>query len=286
MPPLSRSQTIPSLHSWWSDRNTPGATVNLHALSKPLMRVFYHLQAREFIRINQGVRLSKDTMDIFLTYLHYKYVSVATRTLVMEELNTRAKAKSAEDFSVIVELLKRDAVLASLLQSPTSSVRTLTCDLLRNLTMQDDGDPKVRRSAMLALSGISQWGDGAEAVVDAKAHEHAMALLKSPDAGIRASTCYMLGNLASHERTWVKFKNGNEALASYNLTVIRISKSVDMPLLRWQTSVSGFKVLGLLWMLKRQNTLWPFYTPPMPRLSLKLRTSCHGFFTLFVMMAL
>ncbi|KAJ7205243.1 armadillo-type protein [Mycena pura] len=224
MPPLSRSQTIPSLHSWWSDSNTPGATVNLHALSKPLMRVLYHWQAREFIRINQGVRLSKDTMDIFLSYLHYKHVSVATRTLVMEELNTRAKTTSAEDASVIVELLKRDAVLTSLLQSPTSSVKTLACDLLRNLMMQDllvkastslhwtgskdlthshsDGDPKVRRSAMFALSGISQWPEGAEAVVDAKAHEHAMALFKSPDAGIRASTCYMLGNLASHERTW------------------------------------------------------------------------------------
>ena len=52
----------------------------------------------------------------------------------MEELNTRAKTKSVEDASVIVELLERD-VLASLLQSPTSSVRTLTCDLLRNLIL-------------------------------------------------------------------------------------------------------------------------------------------------------
>src|ERR1700761_3573787 len=76
-------------------------------------------------------------MNITNIQCSYKYVSVATRTLVMEELNTRATTTSTEDASVIVELLKRDAVLTSLLQSPTSSVRTLACDLLRNLMMQE-----------------------------------------------------------------------------------------------------------------------------------------------------
>ncbi|KAF7350056.1 hypothetical protein MVEN_01307300 [Mycena venus] len=37
MPPLSRFETLPSIHSWWSDSNPPGATMSLHAVAKPLM---------------------------------------------------------------------------------------------------------------------------------------------------------------------------------------------------------------------------------------------------------
>ncbi|KAJ7203285.1 armadillo-type protein [Mycena pura] len=63
-------------------------------------------------------------------------------------------------------------------------------------------DTQVCRCAALALANISRWPKGAESVVDVKAPEQALALLKSPDTSTRAYTCYMLANLAGHEETW------------------------------------------------------------------------------------
>ncbi|KAJ7229900.1 armadillo-type protein [Mycena pura] len=207
--------------SWWSDSNQPGATVNLHALSKPLMRVLYHRQAREFIRIHQGVRLSKDTMDIFASYLRYKYISAGTKTLLLEELTTRATTEWTQDASVILEILDGH-LLTSLLQSPVSSVKSLTCYLLGYLVTLElassaieeleppgqlmaallyDQEPKVSQSAMFALSKLSLWSKGAETVVNAKVLGQSLVFLNSTDARTREYTC--------HTATWAAISEIN-----------------------------------------------------------------------------
>src|ERR1700761_4359413 len=60
MPPLSRFESRPSIHSWWSDSNPPGATFSLHAVTKPLIKYLYHRQARELVRTTQGIALSRE----------------------------------------------------------------------------------------------------------------------------------------------------------------------------------------------------------------------------------
>ncbi|KAJ7118085.1 hypothetical protein C8R44DRAFT_738041 [Mycena epipterygia] len=71
MPPLTRQRTFQSIHSWWSDRNLPGATLNLHAASKPLMKLLYHRQVLDFIKTNRGTPLSEESLQIFSDYLAY-----------------------------------------------------------------------------------------------------------------------------------------------------------------------------------------------------------------------
>jgi hypothetical protein len=69
--PSLRPQTPQSVHSWWSDSNSIGATMSIHAAAKPLIRLMYHRQATNFIEKNRGASLSPQTMDIYSRYLGY-----------------------------------------------------------------------------------------------------------------------------------------------------------------------------------------------------------------------
>ncbi|KAJ7617586.1 hypothetical protein DFH06DRAFT_100253 [Mycena polygramma] len=72
----SRPPTPQSTHSWWSDRNSIGPTISIHAAAKPLMRLMYHEQVRSFVRNNRDIPLSWATMEICFSYLT-KYAEVA-----------------------------------------------------------------------------------------------------------------------------------------------------------------------------------------------------------------
>jgi hypothetical protein len=52
-----------------------------------------------------------------------------------------------------------------------------------------------------ALSQIALWVDGAKGVVDAKALDHVLRLLKSPNPDTRELASRLVGNLALHEST-------------------------------------------------------------------------------------
>jgi hypothetical protein len=72
MPPLTRQDTRASIFSWWSDSNLLlqyGPTINLHAAAKPLMKLMYHRQAKEFIKKNKGSPLSTEMLEIYWSYL-------------------------------------------------------------------------------------------------------------------------------------------------------------------------------------------------------------------------
>jgi hypothetical protein len=66
---LARQRTRESYLSWWSDSNPPGATISIHTLAKPLMRLMYHRQALGFIQKNRGTPLSQETLEIYSSYL-------------------------------------------------------------------------------------------------------------------------------------------------------------------------------------------------------------------------
>ncbi|KAJ7494150.1 armadillo-type protein [Mycena latifolia] len=132
MPPLTRQQTYQSILSCWSDSNPSGATINLHAAAKPLMRLMYHRQALGFVKRNRGVALSRETVEIYLSYVLYgeyrlvrtpsdssyswKYVSTATKLVILEELKTRAR--SEEDAHVLISSNTVNAMIQLLRSSP------------------------------------------------------------------------------------------------------------------------------------------------------------------------
>jgi CRISPR/Cas system endoribonuclease Cas6 (RAMP superfamily) len=67
-----------------------------------------------------------------------------------------------------------------------------------------------------ALSQIARWVDGAKDVVDAKALDHVLRLLKSPNLDTRELASKLVGNLASHEST-------AQAILKLNLSVQLVS---------------------------------------------------------------
>ncbi|KAJ7079831.1 hypothetical protein C8R44DRAFT_754529 [Mycena epipterygia] len=88
MPSLTRQCTLDSVLSWWSDSNSlllTGPTINLHAASKPLMRFLYHWAVLDFIKKNQRIPLTEETMQIYESYLAFQYVMQRTKTMILRE---------------------------------------------------------------------------------------------------------------------------------------------------------------------------------------------------------
>jgi len=108
-----------------------------------------------------------------------------------------------------------------LLESTSPEVRNRTFELVGMLAKHDStgsdvfnlkpcmrlvaclGDENVGvvQSAMYALSEIAGWSDGVQAIVDAKAVDHVLALLESRRSGVREWTCELVGRLARDPST-------------------------------------------------------------------------------------
>ncbi|KAJ7024649.1 hypothetical protein C8F04DRAFT_1192173 [Mycena alexandri] len=114
-----------------------------------------------------------------------------------------------------LEILK---YFAAYLHSTDPRLRELACTILGNISvhgssplalldvapyiqivslLQDDTG-KVQRKALSALSKMTHWFHGAQAVIDAKTLEYVPDIRDSADAQAREWTCEMLGNLAYH----------------------------------------------------------------------------------------
>ncbi|KAJ7601398.1 hypothetical protein DFH06DRAFT_449599 [Mycena polygramma] len=188
MPPLTRQRTLESIHSWWSDNNPVGATISIHALAKPLMRMMYHSDAREFIKRNHGNPMSKDDRDIYLGYLECKYVSSATKTLILGDFHRRASSSEDEARTVADCLVADPQLIGQLLTSMNANIQCSACTILGSLSAYEstarailslepceplvellsDRDVCVRRSSIEALCHISFRAGGERPVVDAK----------------------------------------------------------------------------------------------------------------------
>ncbi|KAK7043495.1 armadillo-type protein [Favolaschia claudopus] len=155
-----------SIHSWWSDSMSIGPTISIHAAARPLMRLMYHRQVRRFIKQTQDTRLSAEHMEICLSYLAYKYISTATKSLILEELDTRVT--SHRDVEAVHDSLeKRISLVSELLASPLSKIRLHTWNILRATTPSDslmswvslpqifsassDADPEICTAARFAF---------------------------------------------------------------------------------------------------------------------------------------
>ncbi|KAJ7435061.1 armadillo-type protein [Mycena latifolia] len=211
--PLTRQPTRDSLRSWWSDRNPLGPNIDLHAAAKPLMRFMYRRDVLAFIAKTRGSPLSQENIEIYSSYLAYKYVSSSTKTTILTELQARVEDDSDADAigaSLVLHLADE------LLSSPDAEVRRPMCRILailarrettgpailsRNLCPQlvsllHDTDVEVIKNAVQGLRSLSKWPDGVQAAVDANVLHSLAELLDSPNEEIRASACDMLEELA------------------------------------------------------------------------------------------
>ncbi|KAJ7494188.1 armadillo-type protein [Mycena latifolia] len=219
MPRLTRQRTLESVLSWWSDSNAPGATINLHAAAKPLMKLMYHRQALDFMKRNNAVPLTPETLEIYLSYLSWKYVSTSTKLTILVELATRAGSKEdvlvlihSDTIYTIIQLLQSASYdihskligpsaailrnVASHSKSTNAAVIELLVALLRDSDVNDIG------FAFELLSNIALYSlEGAEGVVAANALHYLLDGLGSPSSSVRWGACELTDALARHEST-------------------------------------------------------------------------------------
>ncbi|KAJ7609178.1 armadillo-type protein [Mycena polygramma] len=152
-------------------------------------------------------------------YIRSKYVSPATKTLILDEVYRRA-ASSEDEARAAAEFLVMDSHLVEeLLNSSDAKVRREACMTLVKMSSYESvagtilsvkpcerlvellsNDTEVRSSAALALWMISQWPDGAKAIANADAQNNVSGILDLyPDPLICGSVCAIVGNLASHK---------------------------------------------------------------------------------------
>ncbi|KAJ7458077.1 armadillo-type protein [Mycena latifolia] len=216
--PLTRQPTPDSLHSWWSDRNPLGPNINLHAAAKPLMRFMYRRDALAFIAKTRGIPLSSKDMEIYSSYLAYKYVSSSTKTSILKELQTRVESKN--DACAVADSFLLHLV-DEFLSSPDPEIRRPMCRILAVLARREttvpavlrrepcpqlvsllhDRDNEVISSAAQTLYGLAKWPEGAQAAVDANVLGCLAELLESPHDQFRKWPCDMLAELARQETT-------------------------------------------------------------------------------------
>ncbi|KAJ7443568.1 armadillo-type protein [Mycena latifolia] len=216
--PLTRQPTQDSLHSWWSDRNPVGPTIDLHAAAKPLMRFMYRRDALALIAKNRGIPLSSEGMDIYSSYLAYKYVSSSTKTAILVELESRLE--SEDDARAVADSFVLNLADEFLSSSDTAICKSM-CRILGLLAHRETAIPAVLRwnpcqqlvsllsavdievimGAAETLSSIAKCAEGAQAVVDAKVFDSFAELLESPNEKVQKWLREIIGELIRHDTT-------------------------------------------------------------------------------------
>ncbi|KAF7369639.1 hypothetical protein MVEN_00294900 [Mycena venus] len=142
MPQLVRQQSHESIYSEWSDSKSPGPTINIHAIAKPLMRLMYHQQATKFMKKHRDVPLSSKSAEICLSWLEYKYVGNSTRTKILKYIAGKDMIDS-DAHEVARTLLLDSVVIDQFLRASDAQLQVYACDLLVNLAINISSAPVV-----------------------------------------------------------------------------------------------------------------------------------------------
>ncbi|KAJ7612652.1 armadillo-type protein [Roridomyces roridus] len=200
MPPLQRQETRTSLLSWWSDSNPlvqAGPTINLHAAAKPLMKWMHHQQALGIIEKHNEVPLTAELLEIYASYLSYKYISLATQRTVLRHLTDRAYLSETD----VGEILRSPILeeIPRLLESDERQLQVLTCSLVGKLLAHQYGiagqltfsvgDEDVLLQMTSTLAGVLGQPESALG-------EALLILLESETEAMRRWSCILVGNLA------------------------------------------------------------------------------------------
>ncbi|KAK7057943.1 hypothetical protein R3P38DRAFT_1190155 [Favolaschia claudopus] len=181
----NRPPTPQSVHSWWSDSNSIGPTISIHAAAKPLMRLMYHRQVRSFIKRNQDTPITPELMEICLAYLSYKYILPTTKSLILKELATRVELYSHRDASLINESMELcSSLVLELLASSNTQIRWYTWHILNGsvqrisslfpvvIICSSDSDRWIRQSARRAFMKCIQTSEGLDCCWDQLSREN------------------------------------------------------------------------------------------------------------------
>ncbi|KAK6996395.1 hypothetical protein R3P38DRAFT_1961149 [Favolaschia claudopus] len=142
---LQASESRPSILSYWSDNMSVGPNLPLHTLSKPAIWLLYHLQARKYIKTNQNQPLSEAMIIMFDVYLGYKYISSATKTMILQHLCERLQGMELEACFRASEMFRlHSRTLEQWLESPDSQLGQLATHLLREIPGE-----KLRTSVLM-----------------------------------------------------------------------------------------------------------------------------------------
>ncbi|KAJ7612548.1 armadillo-type protein [Roridomyces roridus] len=200
MPPLQRQETRTSLLSWWSDSNPllqSGPTINLHAAAKPLMKWMHHQQALGIIEKNNEVPLTAELLEIYASYLSYKYISLATQRTVLKHLSNRASFSKTD----VAEILRSPILeqIPQLLQSDDRQLQISACSLVGKLLAHQYGIPGQFTSSVKDEDTLIQitymlvvvLGQPERAMVEAF-----QILLESDAEAVRRWSCILIKDLA------------------------------------------------------------------------------------------
>ncbi|KAJ7641950.1 hypothetical protein FB45DRAFT_863020 [Roridomyces roridus] len=208
------NQSRASLVSWWSDSNPAlkyGPTINLHTLAKPLLRLMYHRQALEYIRVNKDMPLTEAMLDILSSYLGCKYVATRTKLAVLTQLRLRNHEHAAKStvhsslFFEIPQLLESSDLgiriattclinaLADCESCAPSIVTSNLVEKLASLLHVHDSNTWLIEEVLESLTAIAVWPLGAEAVAVSDALEYTEELLASDESIISIAAAVLLG---------------------------------------------------------------------------------------------
>ncbi|KAJ7612651.1 armadillo-type protein [Roridomyces roridus] len=200
MPPLQRQETRTSLLSWWSDSNPllqAGPTINLHAAAKPLMKWMHHQRALGIIGKHNEVPLTAELLDIYASYLSYKYISLATQRTVLKHLSTRAWLLKTD----VAEILRSPILeqIPRLLESHDRQLQILACSLVGKLLAHQYGIAGQFTSSVKDEDALVQityilvvvLGQPERAMIEAF-----QTLLESNTEAVRRWSCILIKDLA------------------------------------------------------------------------------------------
>ncbi|KAK7031352.1 armadillo-type protein [Favolaschia claudopus] len=220
---LTRQQTRQSIYSWWSDSNPnlKGPTINLHAITKPVLKFLYHRQALAVIKKthdNNDPGLTIRVLEVYASYLPWHFISSSTKAAVLSEVAFRAVLSELDARIVINSPIFPQ--LMALFESPDSQIRASCCKVLGALCIRErtssivlqhklcsplvsllyDQDVSVVGRAVYALSRMAKWEQGARAIVDTDALGRILELFKFSSLNQRW-ICELVARIASHAST-------------------------------------------------------------------------------------
>ncbi|KAJ7115105.1 hypothetical protein C8R43DRAFT_1038982 [Mycena crocata] len=214
MPPLQLTQSI---HSWWSDSNSLGATIPLHTLAKPLSKFLHHRQVAGILSQLEWP-VSEETLDVLSCYLETNEILTSTKLLILGDIDLKARREAFEDSRGMGLGRLRQAllpVLMRLLLSPEKRIVDSACTLLGSKEFLGiptaaskenvdifiwylDAKEISSSTKLLILQHLhvrAEWEIHALNLAEEKPFCALIRLLHSPDKAIGESVCTLLGTL-------------------------------------------------------------------------------------------
>ncbi|KAF7326210.1 hypothetical protein MKEN_00473400 [Mycena kentingensis (nom. inval.)] len=210
---VSRDAQTPILRNWWSASNPPSP---LQSAAKPLLRRLYRRQARAFIKVHRMTPLTRENIDVLLSYLGSQHVFSATRVSILKELLRRSYDSEQEARMILRALDDEDALLHDLPRCSEVKVRQHLIKLLGFLVEWGSlppsssiaevlvsciSDKDLRLQALDVVYRIVGSEPGACMLMDAGLLRDARPALYSSDVDSRIWASQVLGSFASHPAT-------------------------------------------------------------------------------------